>query len=152
MECNHIKDQFLAWSEETLDPRRRSEVESHLTSCRRCSVYFETCSHIIDPKWREELPRLEADPFLPTRIAALVDERSTSGLRGPIVAGVRFSLAVMMLMIAIGFGIYLGQGPAPARQQQSDDAYFSAYYEAVSQQGFASNLDYLVETTGGRQR
>src|SRR5947209_8532199 len=105
----HVTTYFLAWHEGKLDAVRRTAVEKHLRECGSCSRFYDAAASAVSPikQHAESFPI--ADPYLPTRVRAIVEE----GKQGWHPAGIpvlRFSLGTAMLMIAIVFGIELGNG------------------------------------------
>jgi anti-sigma factor RsiW len=148
MNHHQMKSLFLRYSEGKLADEERLSVEGHLAGCSDCRQYYEWLSDVLSPKGRFELPQLEPDPFLPTRVAALVGERRRKDARHPLLAATRVSFAAALLMGAVTLGIYLGDGLAPSQQYpQGSDEVFSSYYEAIAQEGFATSWTSVIEPT-----
>lgn len=148
MNHHQMKSLFLRCSEGKLAEQERLSVEGHLAGCSDCRQYYERLSDVLTPGGRFELSQLEPDPFLPTRVAALVGERRKRDVRHPLLAATRVSFAAALLMGAITLGIYLGDGLAPSElSPQGSDEVFSSYYEAIAQEGFATSWTSVIEPT-----
>ena len=147
MNHHQIKSLFLRHSEGKLTDEERLLVEGHLAGCPGCRQYYGQLSDVLDVKGRFDFPHIEPDPFLPTRVTALVEERRRKRLRSPLAAAVRVSFAAALMAGAVMLGISLGDGLAPLQQNQGgSDEYLSSYYEAISQQGFATTWTSVMET------
>ncbi len=147
MNHHQIKSLFLRHSEGKLKGEERLLVESHLTGCSGCRQYYEQLSGVLTVKGRFQLSHLEPDPFLPTRVAALVEEQRRKPVRSPLAAAVRVSFAAALMAGAVMLGVSLGDGLAPLQQNHGgSDEYLSSYYEAISQQGFATTWTSVMET------
>lgn len=147
MNHHHMKSLFLRYSEGKLTEEERVSVEGHLAGCPECRRYYERLSEVLTPGGNFQLPQLEPDPFLPTRVAALVEEQRRKPMRSPLAAAVRVSFAAALMAGAVMLGVSLGDGLAPLRQdQEGSDEYLSSYYEAISQQGFATTWTSVMET------
>jgi anti-sigma factor RsiW len=167
MNEEHVISLYQAWEEDRLDTEERREIQRHLTNCEPCREYFEKMSTLLDFTNPSLLPHLEADPFLPTRIRAIVGAgaaaregnettRATAGTTAPFYksasAWLRVSLAGVMTVAAVTAGVYLGSGLASSRTANGDTAIVTAYYEAVSQSSFAVEWGDVIEENGEDQQ
>jgi predicted anti-sigma-YlaC factor YlaD len=157
MKHKAARNQFQAWREARLDEPARRRLEAHLSDCRACRSYFETMSAWLDTPDPADLPRLQPDPFLPTKIRAIVDGRRRAAERaaikneapgmmagGPVALGIvasigRLNLTVMttLLVLAAAIGIYFGRTLSTdatqlAAVQYSDSDLVSDFYDAFS--------------------
>jgi len=177
MNEEHVIKSFQAWDEDRLDQEERRVVRRHLANCEPCRDYFEKMSEMLGNTDPSFLPRLETDPFLPTRIRAIVE----AGERDPLVAPadssaatvgkqdvvargrkttpygkaaawLRVSFAGAMTVIAVVTGVYLGRGLATTETANGDAEIVTAYYEAVAQTGFAGDWGDVVEVETEEQR
>ncbi|UCG53019.1 MAG: zf-HC2 domain-containing protein, partial [Candidatus Latescibacterota bacterium] len=133
----HFITSYQAWDEDRLNAEERRRVQQHLGECVECRRYFETMSVLLEKTDSSLLPRIEPDPFLPTRIRAM-DKATRTPIPRCFIAWARISLVSVMIMIALSAGIYLGRGLATATRSNGETEIASAYYEAFSQSGFAA--------------
>lgn len=151
MKNGHAKKAFLDWFEDDrLNARQRKEIERHLQSCRDCREYYRKMSRALSGEidW-SVFPRLEPDPFLPTRIRAAAEK--TPGKRSwHWRSVVQWSFSTLMLVAGIIIGIYLGKGLAIQKQYSETDI-VSAYYQAFAQQSYAENWEHVLEQQEDQQ-
>lgn len=149
MKHKHVKRLFHAWSEKRVGEDERREVEQHLEECADCRLYFDRMSALLQKLDPSLLPRLEADPFLPTRIRAQAGgagEASALPARARAVWP-RFSVLSAVLVAALAVGVFLGRGLSKVvatSAQQDDSDIVEAYYSAFSQSGFASDWESVI--------
>lgn len=141
---HHVTDLFLAWLDQT--PEERRGVEEHLRACPACAEYYRKMTLLFLETDRER-PRLEADPFLPARIAARAAHRGTPAARGGARAALRWSAAGALAVLAVFIGVSLGKELAPRETAYTTSDIVSTYYSAVSQQNFSTRLETVVEST-----
>ena len=126
MNDDHVKKQFQAWSEGRLDKTRRLRIQQHLDDCQSCRAYFDKMAILLEKPDAALLPRIEPDPFLPTRIRALAEEAS----RAPVARKRRWlqwSFNGAMIAVAALIGIYVGKGVAIGNGTSGDEEIISAY-------------------------
>lgn len=148
MKSNHVKTLYGAWSEGSLDEQQKLLVADHLTQCPECREYFAKLSSVMQSFDTSVLPQLQPDPFLPTRIAALVKERKGRTPHTAFVTALRVSLAAGAMSLAIVIGVYLGNGSVSQNRQQSSDDYVTTFYDAVSQQSFETSWVAVLDENG----
>lgn len=152
MEKRHVTKNYLQWAEGKLGERQRERVEAHLQSCRECREHFEKMSAVFSGKADVfSLPYLEADPFLPTRIKALAEERaksSAAGKRWQWSGAFRLAFSTLMLVAALAIGIFLGKNLVGDAEYAASEL-VSDYYQEFSQQSYASSWEYILEENGG---
>ena len=153
----HVKNLFLAWSENTLGDGERQRIDEHLETCDDCRSYYAHMTAFLDRPGEDDLPSLEPDPYLPTRIRALADVRGLTDARGGAegVGGVpattrrgrwvTMSAMTVMLALAITIGVRLGIELATPGEANGETDLIEAYYEAVFQPGVSDNFDTLFE-------
>jgi hypothetical protein len=91
----------------------------------------------------ESIPTLEPDPGLPTRIRALAaagSERSRTAFR---LGWAWVSVASVVVMLAAGFGGYLGYRAASAKLASEQITEADAFMTALYQSGFVEDLNHL---------
>ena len=99
----------------------------------------------LSNKAKSPAPHLQADPYLPTKIAALAEEENTLNK----IAGFpNWSFASAITACAIVLGIYLGLGILQDDASQYNIDIVSEYSEAFYQDGFADNYDSALEDGG----
>jgi predicted anti-sigma-YlaC factor YlaD len=146
----HVTGSFQAWLEGRLKNTERQRVDRHLEKCGDCSAYFDTMSQLLEKPAATDLPRLDADPFLPTRIRAMAEKaRVGSGLpavgRKPL-GWVGLSLLSVMCVLAVAIGVRIGKGLSTAFPQNGETEIVSAYYDAFSPWEFADDWAQIIET------
>ena len=119
MNREHVKKSFLDWSEGKLASDKKAVVDHHLESCPECQAYFRKMAAALDKPGKTILPKLEADPFLPTRIKALAEEKqkkislkTQKAIRWN--RAIRLSFSAFLLLIAASIGVFLGRELATA--------------------------------------
>lgn len=145
---NHVTSKFLDWSEGKLSREAQSAIESHLLKCPKCKAYFEQMSDMLDVVDRSALPTLAADPYLPTRIAALAREKqalSRHKLLNP-ARQLRVAFSTLMLVGAMGIGIFLGKDLATTTQTSQSEQ-LSDYTTIIWDNGIVENMDAVIEYT-----
>jgi predicted anti-sigma-YlaC factor YlaD len=136
MEHKTVKKKYQAWIEGGLGAEERRIVQQHLDECGECRTYFETVSFLVERPHPTLLPRLTPDPFLPSRIRALAEERGAARGRRSAVGWVRLSVGSVMLILAAAAGIYLGKGFPTNTRTAEETELVEAYYEAFSPSDF----------------
>jgi predicted anti-sigma-YlaC factor YlaD len=153
MEHKTAKDECLAWIEGGLSVEERRIVQQHLDECGECRTYFEKVSLLVGHPYPTLLPHLTPDPFLPSRVRALAEERSAGRGRRSAVSWVRVSMASAMLILAAAAGIYLGSGFYANTRSGEETELAEAYYEAFSPSDFAGVWeDLLIEVDANGQQ
>jgi predicted anti-sigma-YlaC factor YlaD len=108
----HVTKYFVEWSEGKLTPAQQSDIESHLLSCVECKQYYQTMSEWLDIVDEAALPRLQPDPFLPKRIAAIAREHQETVVKINVMHALRYGISFGILLLALGIGAFLGQNIA----------------------------------------
>lgn len=153
MEHKTAREKYQTWIEGGLGAEERRIVEQHLDECGECRMYFEKVSVLIERPQPTLLPRLTPDPFLPSRIRALAEERGAARGRRRAVGWVRLSAGSAMLILAAAAGIYLGKGLYTNTRSAEETELARAYYEAFSPSDFAGVWeDLFVEADANGQQ
>ena len=153
MEHKTAREKYQAWIEDGLGAEERRSVEQHLDECGECRTYFEKISLLVERPHPTLLPRLAADPFLPSRIRALAEERGAARGRRSAVGWVRVSVGSVMLILAAAAGVYLGKGLYTNTRSAEETELAQAYYEAFSPSDFAGVWeDLFVEVDANGQQ
>jgi predicted anti-sigma-YlaC factor YlaD len=143
---NHVKKQFLEWLESTTS--RKDEIGHHLQECEDCRSYYEKMKNLLNPDLISGLPVLRPDPFLPTRIQALVAEEKRANAR-EIFAIARLSLQGLGFILALVIGIVLGKTISAQPTDAKTDELVSVYRNAISQEDFSSQMELILEPLEG---
>lgn len=157
MKRKHVRKFYLEWSEGRLSAKQRRAVEEHLQDCPVCREYFRKMSAIFSDKADlSSLPKLEADPFLPTRLKARAGrEAGSSRQQGRQWAGaLRWAFATLALSLAVLTGVYFGKSlAASAAQPYSETQLLSEYYQAFARQSYSDAWELLLgeENAAGEQ-
>ncbi len=143
----HIKSKFLEWSEGKLSESEMHKIEQHLSGCKECKNYFEIMQDLTSPVSKENLNELEPDPFLPTRIKAIVNGEKNKANSKHNLSYLRLLFFSLASSAAIFLGIILGQGLYNSKQSsQSNQSIVSAYYQVYSQEGLSDHFESTLST------
>jgi len=119
---SNIKTKLLLYLDGSLAGGQMSEVAEHLTHCPHCSKELAMLSTI----WKNETASEKLSPphFLWTRLESRLTNSERSYAMGNIftariLQGLRFSIAIIGLLIAFLIGNYLGNIPKTETQQDS---------------------------------
>lgn len=153
----HVIKYYVDWSEKRLSAKQAARVEQHLHSCAGCRRYFEKMDAIFSPADPAALPQLQPDPLLPTRIRALARQRSTTERANPAIGSIfanklQLGLSGMMMIAAIGIGVYLGKSLATpvtgADTSISESELVAQYYDTFSYESFTESWETIVSEEG----
>lgn len=145
MNTPHVKEFYIDWSEGRLDEALRTHIQEHLGGCAECSDYFAGMSRLLEGADPGLLPKLKADPHLPTRIRAHAGVTTASRRRGGF-RWARVPLAGAILALAIAIGVYLGVGLSTAVASGGETEIINAYYEAFTQQDATDGVQVLYDS------
>ncbi|MCX6134326.1 MAG: zf-HC2 domain-containing protein [Ignavibacteriales bacterium] len=143
---SHIRSLLLPWIELRLNARDQQLVESHLKECPSCRAYFERLSAALLPA--QEVPRntLAADPFLPTRIRAMVDSSKQPSREVKAVV-VRWTLMSAMFVAAVLCGAYLGEALSYRTSTVTEQNVITEYSESLEVGGIADRLQSIAQSS-----
>ncbi len=119
---------FADHSAGVLSPSLREQVDRHVAECASCRAAYNLLSRTLLPGPAPQ--RVTADPYLPTRIRAIVGQRPKGRRLAPVL---RWSFASVALGAALVLGILLGQDISSVQRSES-----SASSDLVSE--FAASL------------
>lgn len=142
----HVKKQFVEWLENTTS--RKDEIGRHLQECEDCRLYYEKMKNLLDPGLIAGLPVLRPDPFLPTRIHALVAEKKRSNAKEIFVIA-RLSLQGLAFILALVVGIVLGKAISVQPTDNKTNEIVSVYRNALSQEDFSSQMELILDPLEG---
>ena len=141
---SHIRSLLLAWLELSLDAQQQQLVEEHLKGCESCRKYFNAMSEALLPSQESAPNALRADPFLPTRIRA-VAETSSRQQRGMKEVVARWVLRSVMFVMAVVFGIYMGEQLSYRTSSVTDQNIITEYSESLEVGGIADRLQSIAQ-------
>lgn len=95
----------------------------------------------LSKKAKSPTPYMYADPFLPVKIASMVQERE----KRKIIVLPGWSFTSIIATCAILIGIYLGMGIMQDNTSSDNVDIVSEYSEAFYQNGFVDNYNYVLE-------
>jgi predicted anti-sigma-YlaC factor YlaD len=144
MEHRTVRRKFQDWSDKRLTTGERHGVEGHLDGCDECRTYYEKMSLVFEKTDPARLPRLAPDPFLPSRIRALVEGRREDRVHRRTLAWLRLSAVSIMLILAATAGVYLGRGLSTTGGTTAETDIAQAYYEAFSPSDFSGVWETLM--------
>lgn len=121
MTHSKTKRKLSAYWDEELEPHLLHEIKTHLTSCPSCR---SEVAHLQQTyAFLETEPALENDPFMTTRVKAIISANS-SNLWRPIWAFVQKGLVPTIIAAGLLIGIQLGvklNGALQINQQPMSD-------------------------------
>jgi predicted anti-sigma-YlaC factor YlaD len=141
----HVIKSYQAWDDGRVTPEERRTIQQHLEECAECRRYYENMSLLLEKPDPSLLPRLEPDPFLPTRIRAEVEGKKTRHARRRAAGWARLSAAGAMVVVAATLGVYLGTGLSTGTQSVDDTEMINAYYQAFSPTSIVDDWASLLE-------
>ena len=145
MKTNHVIESYQSWGDDNVTAEERRRIQLHLEECAECRQYYESMSLLLDKSNPSLLPRLEPDPFLPTRIRAEAEAKGRRPALRRASSWARLSAAGVMVVVAATFGVYLGKGLSTATQLDEDTEMISAYYETFSPTSIVDDWASLLE-------
>jgi predicted anti-sigma-YlaC factor YlaD len=145
----HVRKHFLDYLENRA--ALRDEIENHLKLCDECRNYYAAMERLLDPKLINGVPRLEPDPFLPTRIIALSAIQKEADKR-VVKSRIRVSLEGAALLLAVAAGIFIGKTFVSGNHYTPTDEIIRLYNDAVEPTDFASTIESVFDSTTGGQR
>ena len=153
-EKNHVKDKFLDWFEDQLTKEEKRSVQLHLQHCENCAAYYRTMRSLMEDPKPGDLPTLEKDPFLPTRIKATNDENISIAANR--LFGLKKSMAGFLVLSAVLIRFLLGQQLVYTSNysdlQNSSTSIEELYYEGITQPNLGSKLEqFAIELEGSQQ-
>ena len=143
---SRIRSLFLPWIENRLSADERQLVSKHLEECASCNDYYGKLSAAVLPSKEVLHHGLAADPFLPTRIKALVDS-SAEQSQGAMAGVVRWTLRSVMFAAAIVCGVYLGEKLSYRTSAVVEQNVITGYLESLETGGIADRLQLMAQST-----
>ena len=149
-DCKRVKDNLLPFLENELPEEQRVEVENHLEICPDCSRLLEEFSQLWGTLEHRE--RIQPSPYLWTRLKQRIVEyeegkKPVFGWLGGLIRWTRPAIAVVVLLICIFAGYWLGNFPQSANGQT---VYQGDKRTIALQQFFDTyNLEPLIESPSG---
>ncbi len=104
---------------------------------------------LLNRKAKLSIPELKPDPFLPTRIEALMESKRQSNTEKVQISN--WSFASVITAFAVIIGVYIGAGISDADSLQNNDDVFNEYSQAFYQSGFTENWDSALDNGGSDQ-
>ena len=143
---------YQGWIEGSLGTEERRDIERHIGECNDCRWYYEKMSRLLEKTDPALLPHLVPDPFLPTRIRAMTENRRARPVDRR-AAWVRRSLAGAAFVLAVTAGVFLGRGLSANARLAGETDLAGAYYEAFSPADIAGGwVDVMNQTSSNGQK
>jgi hypothetical protein len=124
MKCKQIQSSFYDYSDDAMDQRTRSVIESHLSSCASCRLHYETQRSLHQGITNAVASELADLHFLPKTIKA---ELSNADRRSSVNAWARQMAYAMPAFLLLGIVLWPLLKPA---RELVDDPSQSLYSEA----------------------
>ena len=134
MSHRSIRKNLLLYIDGGLGEKDTIEVKEHLPQCPHCSQQITVLSKI----WKNgtAVEHLRPSPFIWTKLEARIAQPETSGIViQKYILALRYSAAIVMLIISLLLGNYLGNLPQSSVQQPSEatsNEYFARTYHLDS--------------------
>ena len=142
---SHIRSLLLPWIELTLKEDQQQLVEEHLKACSFCRQYFDVMSRALLPSPDHSQETLLPDPYLPTRVKAMARQSGAEARRGKSVG--LWTLRSAMFLIAVVFGIYLGERLSYRPSTVTEQNLIAEYSESFEVGGIADRLQSVAQTS-----
>ena len=142
---SHIRSLYLPWVENRLSDADRNLVTKHLEECASCNDYYGKLSAALLPSNEDSRVPLMADPFLSTRIRALVDSKTERPQGAKAVVG-RWTLTTAIFAAAICCGVYIGEKLSYRTTAVVDQNVIPGYLESLETGGIADRLQSIAQS------
>ena len=146
MTHNDIYRLYLAHTERSLDAATRSQFDEHLSACSSCRQFVDRMTSLLEPRGGQRADQLTADPFLPTRVRAIVESSRTTTTRQWRPA-VEWSLASVAIALGIFLGVMLGSGLAKPSPSINETQLVSEFASNITPSNFSDKWMSLEEST-----
>ncbi|MEF9426610.1 MAG: zf-HC2 domain-containing protein [Candidatus Mariimomonas ferrooxydans] len=80
MECHRIQEKSSAYAENLISSEEKKQIDSHLRTCPKCSLYLEELKKTI--VYAQGLEDIEPPPWLAQKVMSRVREESAAGGKG----------------------------------------------------------------------
>ena len=140
---SHIRSLLLPWIELTLKEDQQQLVEEHLKACSFCRQYFDVMSLALLPSPDHSQDALLPDPYLPTRVKAMASQSGAEARMGKNVF--LWTLRSAMFLIAVVFGIYLGESLSYQPSTVTEQNLIAEYSESFLVGGIADRLQSVAQ-------
>lgn len=151
MKRRHVIKRFPQWSDGRVTGPERVEIQRHLEACDECRGYFDKMTRLVGAIGPDALPRLQPDPFLPSRIRAVVraagaaPTTATRGGRRPVFGRLAVSLMGVAVVAATAAGIVIGSGLSSQVSAGAEtQAIVSGYNDAFTQDDLAEEWETVL--------
>lgn len=134
MSHRNIQKNLLLYIDGSLGEKDTIEVKKHLPQCPYCSQQIAVLTKI----WKNgtAIEQLRPSPFLWTKLEArIVQSETTDNVIQKFIPALRYSAAIVLFIISIFLGNYLGNLPKSSAQQSSEvtsNEYFARTYHLDS--------------------
>ena len=153
MKNKHVKDFFLDWFELKLNNNKVKMIENHLESCTECRMYYDKVQNVLNNPDMINLPKLEPDLFLPTKIKELAKgQKGKHQILKQLKGKIQVSFSTVIIIFGLGIGIFLGKWMSNTNTETNpltETEIVSSYSSMFSDEGLGqvwSNL--TIENNG----
>ncbi|HTY36325.1 MAG TPA: zf-HC2 domain-containing protein [Bacteroidota bacterium] len=140
---SHTRSLLLRWMEQSLSSQDRLLLEQHLEECAACRQYFESMSQALTPSRTDRTRSIAADPYLPTRIRAMMSEAGKARSTGARL--VRWGLTSAAAVLAVLCGAFLGEKLSSGTSALAEQNLLTAYQVTVETGGIADRLQTIAQ-------
>lgn len=151
MKNQHIKKYFLEWSEEKLSSNQIEMIKNHLVHCDECREYYTKMEAFLAEPDSSDLPRLQADFFLPTKIKELAKQNgSKRSLRASKKIKYQLTFGTIIVFFALISGIFMGKWISQTPAISETEVVLS-YSSMLSDDGINQVWDNIATETNSQQ-
>lgn len=156
MKNKHVKDYFLDWFELKLNNNKVKMIENHLEECNECRVYYDKVQNMLNNPDTTNLPKLQPDLFLPTRIKELAKgQKEKHKILELLKSKIQVSFSTAIIIFGLGVGIFLGKWISNTNMEAntlSETEIISSYSSMFSDEGLGQVWsNFTIENNGENQ-
>lgn len=142
MTHNNIIDRYFEYANGNIGPDAKAEIDRHLELCASCAAAFGMLQRAFTSK---PIRTLKADPFLPTRIRALAEQRRWT-------PAVRISFASFVFAVAVSIGLFLGHGLSQSTATAPSEEMVSEFASSLAASDLSDQWMTVLENGNGREQ
>lgn len=152
MKDQHVRKYFLDWLELNLNTNKAEMIERHLQNCTECKEYYDKMQVILNKPEPSDLPKLQPDAFLPTKIKELAKSKESKyQFYNFLKPKFRMTFGAVMIICALIIGIFLGKWMS-YKESVSEIEIVLSYSTMFSDDGIGQIWDNIVAERNGENQ
>lgn len=152
MKNQHVRKYFLDWLEPKLNTNKVEMIDQHLQSCTECKEYYDKMQIIFSKPELSNLPTLQPDAFLPTKIKELAKQKGSEyQFYNFLKSKYRVTLGTVMIICALMIGIFLGKWMSN-KESVSETEIVLSYSTMFSDEGIGQVWNNIVAEGNGENQ